>query len=105
MYYDRDTTPHHFKNRDWLIYWHKPTVMQTSSSDWNGPFIMDEKVSVVDYRIQLHPDGFLKVIHVDQLILDHCDRERTNWIRNEPAHKTEDDKVVNVDDSGFKHSV
>ncbi len=32
MYYDRDTAPRHFKKGDWVIYWHKPTAMQTLSS-------------------------------------------------------------------------
>ncbi len=54
MYYDRDTTPHHFKKGDWVIYWHKPTAMQTLSSGWTGPFVVTGKVSVVDYRIQLN---------------------------------------------------
>ncbi len=48
MYYDRDTTPRHFKKGDWVIYWHKPTAMQTLSSGLIGPFIVIEKVSVVD---------------------------------------------------------
>ncbi len=85
MYYDRDTAPRHFKKGDWVIYWHKPTAMQTLSSGWTGPFIVAEKVSVVDYRIQLHQDGSSKVVHVDQLILDPCHQDRTNWIRGELA--------------------
>ncbi len=32
MYYDRDTSPHHFKKGDRVIYWDKPTTMQTLSS-------------------------------------------------------------------------
>ncbi len=32
IYYDRDTTPHHFKKGDWVIYWHKPTDIRTLSS-------------------------------------------------------------------------
>ncbi len=69
--------------------------MQTLSSGWTGPFIVTEKVSVVDNRIQLHPDGSSKVVHVDQLILDPCYQERTNWIRDELARKM-DDLVVDV---------
>ncbi len=42
MYYDRDTTPRHFKKGDWVIYWDKPTAMQTLSSGWTGPFIVTE---------------------------------------------------------------
>ncbi len=70
VYYDRDTTPRHFKKGDWVIYWQKPTAMQTLSSSWTGPFVVAEKVSEVDNRIHLHPDGSSKVVHVDQLILD-----------------------------------
>ncbi len=69
MYYDRDTTPHHFKKGDWVIYWHKPTAMQTLSSGLIGPFVVNEKVSVVDNRIQMNPTEPSKVVHVDQLIL------------------------------------
>ncbi len=29
IYYDRDTSPRHFKKGDWVIYRHKPTAMQT----------------------------------------------------------------------------
>ncbi len=83
MYYDRSTTPHHFKKRDLVIYWHKPTAMQTLSSGWTGPFVVTEKVSVVDYRIQLNPTGPSKVVHVEQLILDSYHQDRTNWVRNE----------------------
>ncbi len=83
IYYDRDTAPHHFKKGDWVIYWHKPTAMQTLSSGWTGPFVVTDKVSVVDYRIQLHPVRSSKVVHVDQLFLDPCYQERTNWIRGE----------------------
>ncbi len=43
----------------------------------------------------MHPDGYSKVVDVDQLILDPCHQERTNWIRDKLAHKT-DDQVVNV---------
>ncbi len=49
IYYDRDTAPHHFKKGDWVNYWHKPTAMQTLSSGWTGPFVVAEKVSVVEY--------------------------------------------------------
>ncbi len=65
MYYDRDTTPHHFKKGDWVIYCHKPTAMQTLTSGWTGLFVVTEKVSVVDYRIQMNPTGPSKVVHVD----------------------------------------
>ncbi len=69
--------------------------MQTFSSGWTGPFIVTEKVSIVDYRIQLRPNGSSKVVHVDQLILDPCHQERTNWIRDELASKI-DDLMVEV---------
>ncbi len=64
MYFDRDTAPHHFKKGDWIIYWHKPTAMQTLSSGWTGPFIVSEKVSVVNFRIQICPDRPSKAVHV-----------------------------------------
>ncbi len=95
MYYDRDTATRHFKKGDWIIYWHKPTAVQTLSSGWTGPFVVTEKVSVVDYQIQLSPDESLNMVHVDQLILDPCQQERTNWIRDELVHKM-DDLVVDV---------
>ncbi len=95
MYYDRDTTPRHFRKGDWVIYWHKPTAMLTLSSGWTVPFVVTEKVSVVNYRIQLRPDGPSKVVHVDQLILDPCHQDRANWIRDELACNV-DDRVVNV---------
>ncbi len=80
--------------------------MQTLSSGWTFPFVVAEKVSVVDYRIKLCPDGSSKVVHVDELILYLCHQERTNWITEELAHKT-DKKVVNVHTyyDGCKHSV
>ncbi len=87
MYYDRDTAPHHFKKGDWVIYWHKPTAMQTLSSDWTSPFVVIEKVYVVDYRIQLNPTGPSKVVHVDQLILDPCHQDRAIWVRDELARQ------------------
>ncbi len=83
MYYDRDTTPCHFKKADWVIYWHKPTAMQTLSSGWTGLFVVTEKASVVDYRIQLNLTGPSKVVHVDQLFLDPCHQDRSNWVRDE----------------------
>ncbi len=43
MYCDRDTAPRHFKKGDWVIYWHKPTAMQTFSGGWTGPFVVTEK--------------------------------------------------------------
>ncbi len=95
MYYDRDTVPRHFKKGDWVIYSHKPTAMQTLSSGWTSPFIMTEKVSEVDYRIQLHPEGPSKVVHVNQLILDPYHKDRANRIRDELARKP-DERVVNV---------
>ncbi len=62
--------------------------MQTLSNGWTGPFVVTGKVSVVDYRIQLKPEGSSKVVHVDQLWLDPCNQERTNWIRDEmTCHK------------------
>ncbi len=79
IYYDRDTTPCHFKKGNWIIYWHKPTSMQPLSSGWTGPFVVTEKVSVVDYKIQLKPEGSSNVVHVDQLRLHPCHQERTNW--------------------------
>ncbi len=95
MYYDRDTTPRHFKKGDWAIYWHKPTAMQILSSGWTGPFVVTEKVSVDDYRILLNPIGPSKVVHVHQLILDLCHQDRANWVRDEIAHR--DKKVIDVD--------
>ncbi len=76
--YDRGIAPHHFKKRDWVIYWHKPTAMQTLSSGWTSPFIVTEKVFVVDYRVQLNSTGPSKVVHVDQLILDPFHQDRAN---------------------------
>ncbi len=95
MYYDRETTPHHFKKGDWVIYWHKPTAMQTLSSGWTGPFVVTEKVSVVDYRIQLNPIGPSKVVHVDQLIRNPCHQDRANWVRDELDRQI-DEKVIDV---------
>ena len=83
MYYDRDTAPRHFKKGDWVIYWHKPTAMQTLSISWTRPFIVTEKVSIVDNRIQLNPTGNSKMVHVDQLWLDPCHQGRSNWVRDE----------------------
>ncbi len=94
MYYDRDTTPRHFKKGDWVIYWYKPTAMQTLYSGWTSPSEVTEKVSVVDYRIQLNPTWPSKEVHVDQLILDPCHQDRANWVRDELAHKEE--KVIDV---------
>ncbi len=90
MYYNRDTSPCHFKKGDWVIYWHKPTAMQTLSSGWYGPFVVTEKVSVVDYRIQMNPTGPSKVVHVDQLILDPYHQDRANWVRDELAHRKQE---------------
>ncbi len=36
------------------------------------------------------------VVDVDQLILDPCHQEMTNWIRDKLAHKIVDDKVVKM---------
>ncbi len=41
MYYDSDAIPCHFNKGDCVIYWHKPTPMQTLSSGWTGPFRSD----------------------------------------------------------------
>ncbi len=95
MYYDRDTNPHHFKKGNWVIYWHKPTAMQTLSSGWTGPFVVTEKVSVVDYWIQMNPTGPSKVVHVDQLILDPCHKDRANCVRDELARHIEE-RVIDV---------
>ncbi len=64
--------------------------MQILSSGWTGPFVVTEKVSVVDYRIQLNQTGPSKVVHVDQLILDPCHQDRANWVRDELAHHIEE---------------
>ncbi len=61
IYYDRDTAPCHFKNGDWVIYWHKLTTMQTLSNGWNCRYIVIEKVSVIDYRIQLNLTKWYKL--------------------------------------------
>ncbi len=76
MYHDRDTTPCDFRKGDWVIYWHKPTAMQTLSSGWTDPYVVTEKVSVIDYRIQLTPTGLSKVVHIDQLVLDPWHMQR-----------------------------
>ncbi len=85
IYYDRDTAPPHFKKDDWVIYWHKPTTMQTLSSGWADIFVVSEKVSVVDYRIQLNPEGSLKVVHVNQLCLDPCHQDRSGGRKGKPV--------------------
>ncbi len=69
--------------------------MQTLSSGWTGPFVVTEKVSVVDYRIQMNPTGHSKVVHVDQLILDPCHQDRANWVRDELLHRIEE-RVIDV---------
>ncbi len=41
--------------------------MQTLYNGWTGPYVVIEKVSVIDYRIQLNPTLWpSKVVHVDQ---------------------------------------
>ncbi len=69
--------------------------MQTLSSGWTGPYVVIEKVSVVDYRIQMTPTGPSKVVHVDQLILDPCHQDRANWVREELASQL-DERVIDV---------
>ncbi len=56
--------------------------MQTLSSCWTGPYVAIEKVSVIDYRIQLNPTGPSKGVHVDQFILDPCHQDRANLVRD-----------------------
>ncbi len=68
--------------------------MQTLCSGWTGPFVVTEKISLVDYKIQLNPTGPSKVENVDQLILDPCDQDRVNWVRDELAHQ--DEKVIDL---------
>ncbi len=68
--------------------------MQTLSSGWTGPLAVAEKVSIVDHRIQLTPDGSSKVVHVDQLWLDPCHQDRTNWIRDKLARRA-DERLAN----------
>ncbi len=48
---------------------------------------MVEKVSPVDYIIQLSPDGKRKTIHCHELQFDPCDQERPNWIKDVLAHQ------------------
>ncbi len=55
---------------------------------------MTEKVSVVTYRIQLSPEGSSKVVHVDQLWLDPCHQDRTNWVRGKLARLKDMNNVV-----------
>ncbi len=81
LYYDRDTEPHYFKKGDWVIYWYKPTAMQTLSTGWTGLYVIKENVSVINKRIQLTPTGPSKVVHDDQLILDHCHQDRPNLFK------------------------
>ncbi len=69
--------------------------MQTLSSGWTGPFVVTEKVSVVDNRIQMNPTGPSKVVHVDQLIVDPCHQDRANWVRDELARCIEE-RVIDV---------
>ncbi len=69
--------------------------MQTLSSGWTGPFIVTEKVSVVDYRIKMNPTGPSNVVHVDQLILHPCHQDRSNWVRDELARRIEE-QVIDV---------
>ncbi len=69
--------------------------MQTLSNGWTGPFIVIEKVSIINYRNQLNPTGPSKVVHFDQLILDPCHQDRANWIRDELARQI-DESVIDV---------
>ncbi len=56
---------------------------------------MTDKVSVVDYRIQMNPTGPSKVVHVDQLILDPCHQYRANWVIDALARRIEE-QVIDV---------
>ncbi len=69
--------------------------MQTLYSGWTGPFVVTEKVSVVDYRIQMNPTRPSKVVHVDQLILDPCHQDRANWVIDELTCRIEE-RVIDV---------
>ncbi len=68
--------------------------MQTLSSGWTGPFVVTEKFSIVDFRIQLNPTGPSKVLHVDWFIVDPCHQDKANWVRDELARQEE--KVIDV---------
>ncbi len=52
-------------------------------------------MSVVNYRIQLNPTGSSKVVHVDQLILNPCNQDRANWVRDGIDRKI-DERVIDV---------
>ncbi len=64
--------------------------MQTLSSGWTSPFIVNEKVSVIDCRIQLNSEGSSKVVHLDQPGMHPCHQDKTNWSRDELAHHVDD---------------
>ncbi len=38
----------------------------------------------------MNPTGPLKVVHVDQLILDPCHQDSANWVRDELARRIEE---------------
>ncbi len=73
---------------------HKPTTLQTLSNGWKCLLAVTEQVSVVHYRIQLKPEASLKVVHVDQLWLHPCHKDRTIWVRDELAHLKDVNNVV-----------
>ncbi len=57
IYHDEDTVTHFVKPGNSVLYWNKPRSQQTLLCGWTGPFVVVEKLSPVDYKIQFSPDG------------------------------------------------
>ncbi len=84
IYYNRDTKPRHLKKGDWVINWHKYTVMQTLSNGWIGPFVVTFKSgtcwSVKSWSFH---------------------QDRANWVRDELAH-CKQEQVIDVGTNPIK---
>ena len=71
-----------FRVGDSVRWFYPPEAMKKHGRKWHGPYLVTEKINDVLYKVQRHPTGSERVIHVDNLkIFEGIPLE--NWITEE----------------------
>ncbi len=78
--YDADAGLPSFKVGNWVWHYYPPKAKEKLGKPWRGPFLITEKVSDVNVRVQASPTARSQVVHVDSLKLYEGCQAPQSWL-------------------------
>ncbi len=92
--YDADAGLPSFKVGDWVWHYYPPRAREKLGKPWRGPFLITERVSDVNVRVQASATARSQVVHVDSLKLYRGTSAPVSWLHEPPIDPDPQDREI-----------